>query len=138
MSTKSKPVRFASHLTPFAAIANIIGLDPITFKKVQGSAGLTTTEQLQQCIGLTTALPLTEIKESSEMTAVTVAIGKLSGALQEKQAHDSRLVSTLTEHLAAAGDKVLENFRTKQNGAGEHPQAVPAGQDANKAFQSAQ
>jgi len=122
-------VLFAPHMAPLVAIAGIAGIDFHTFKASEDSTGLATRDQLQQAIGLTSAIPLMEIKKAEHLNEVTTAGAKLIDAMKRSKLHDRALVSQLIKHLVDAGNKATNNYHVKQNGAGDKP-AVSTGTHA--------
>ncbi len=127
MSFKTKT--FPPHLAPLARIATIIGFDLETSALIKDSTGLTTRDQLQQAIGLASAVSLMDIKKPEHVTEVTMTGAKLIEAMRRSRLHKPEFVSQLIEHLVDVGNKLSNNYHVKQNGAGDvagvQPQAKP-------------
>jgi|SRR3989344_3941654 len=118
----TKTVQFAPHLAPLAGIANLIGIDPVTFEQIEGSTGLVKRDQLQRAIGIADMIPLMDIKKPEHLEEVTKTSSKLIGAMKQSRLHDREMFAMLVDHVVGAGNKLSHNYHhTKQNGTGNKP-----------------
>lgn len=128
---KTKTVlMFAPHLAPLARIAELIGIDPVTFKQIEGSTGLIKCDQLQRAIGIADMIPLMDIKKPDHLEDVMKTSAKLIDTMKRSRLHDREMFATLVDHIVGAGNKLSHNYHhTKQNGTGDvagvQPQAKP-------------
>jgi len=117
----TKTVQFAPHLAPFAGIAVLIGVDPVTFKQIEGSTGLTKRDQLQRAIGIADMIPLLDIKKYEHLDEATKAGAKLIDTMKRSRLHDREMFATLVDHIVGAGNKLSYHYHQKQNGTGDAP-----------------